>query len=93
MTWSPCTVVHGVGCVAVAMSMRGLPPTPIALPGEAALRAVFAPSDGEALYFVAKGDGSHAFSASLEEHEENVRRYQLIRRADYRSSPSISDDQ
>jgi UPF0755 protein len=74
-------------------AMHGLPPTPIALPGEAALRAVFAPADGEALYFVAKGDGSHAFSASLEEHEENVRRYQLTRRADYRSSPSISDDQ
>ena len=74
-------------------TMRGLPPTPIALPGEAALRAVFAPADGEALYFVAKGDGSHAFSATLEEHEENVRRYQLTRRADYRSSPSISDGQ
>ena len=72
-------------------AIRGLPPTPIALPGEAALRAVFSPADGEALYFVAKGDGSHAFSATLEEHEENVRRYQLTRRADYRSSPSISD--
>ena len=74
-------------------AIRGLPPTPIALPGEAALRAVFAPADGEAVYFVAKGDGSHAFSATLEEHEENVRRYQLTRRADYRSSPSISDGQ
>ena len=74
-------------------AMRGLPPTPIALPGQAALRAVFSPDDGEALYFVARGDGSHAFSASLEEHEENVRRYQLTRRADYRSSPSISDGQ
>ena len=74
-------------------TIRGLPPTPIALPGEAALRAVFAPADGEALYFVAKGDGSHAFSATLEEHEDNVRRYQLTRRADYRSSPIISNDQ
>ena len=55
-------------------AIQGLPPTPIALPGEAALRAVFAPADGEALYFVAKGDGSHAFSVTLEEHEENVRR-------------------
>ena len=73
-------------------AIQGLPPTPIALPGEAALRAVFAPADGEALYFVAKGDGSHAFSATLEEHEENVRRYQLSRRADYRSSPSTPDD-
>ena len=73
--------------------IQGLPPTPIALPGEAALRAVFAPADGEALYFVAKGDGSHAFSVTLEEHENNVRRYQLTRRADYRSSPSGSKDQ
>jgi UPF0755 protein len=45
------------------------------------------------MYFVAKGDGSHAFSATLEEHEENVRRYQLTRRADYRSSPKASADQ
>ena len=74
-------------------AIHGLPPTPIALPGEAALRAVFTSADGEALYFVAKGDGSHAFSATLEEHEDNVRRYQLTRRADYRSSPIISNDQ
>ena len=74
-------------------AMHGLPPTPIALPGEAALRAIFTPADGEALYFVAKGDGSHAFSATLEEHEDNVRRYQLTRRADYRSSPDISNEQ
>ena len=74
-------------------AIHGLPPTPIALPGEAALRAVFAPADGEALYFVAKGDGSHAFSATLQEHEDNVRRYQLTRRADYRSSPDVSNEQ
>ena len=74
-------------------AIHGLPPTPIALPGKAALRAVFSPADGEALYFVAKGDGSHAFSATLEEHEENVQRYQLTRRADYRSSPDISNEQ
>ena len=74
-------------------AIHGLPPTPIALAGEAALRAVFSPADGEALYFVAKGDGSHAFSATLEEHEENVQRYQLTRRADYRSSPDISNEQ
>ena len=74
-------------------AIHGLPPTPIALPGEAALRAVFSPADGEALYFVAKGDGSHAFSATLKEHEENVQRYQLTRRADYRSSPDISNEQ
>ena len=49
--------------------------------------ASLTPKDGEALYFVAKGDGSHAFSRTLSEHEENVRRYQLKRRKDYRSSP------
>ena len=74
-------------------AINGLPPTPIALPGEAALRAVFAPDATASLYFVAKGDGSHAFSATLKEHEENVRRYQLTRRADYRSSPGSPDGQ
>lgn len=70
--------------------IKGLPPTPIALPGEAALRAVFNPDDSDALYFVAKGDGTHAFSATLEAHEANVRRYQLNRRSDYRSTPDSS---
>ena len=66
----------------------GLPPTPIALPGKEAIAAALNPKDGESLYFVAKGDGSHAFSRTLSEHEENVRRYQLKRRKDYRSSPN-----
>ena len=68
--------------------IRGLPPSPIALPGEAAIRAVFQPADTDALYFVAKGDGSHAFSATLSEHQANVRQFQLQRRADYHSSPA-----
>jgi len=55
----------------------GLPPTPIALPGKAAIDAVLHPTDGKSLYFVAKGDGSHQFSATLEEHNRAVRRYQL----------------
>ena len=46
----------------------------------------FFPDDSAALYFVAKGDGSHAFSQNLAEHDANVRRFQLNRRADYRST-------
>ncbi|GAB6067538.1 endolytic transglycosylase MltG [Methylothermus subterraneus] len=54
----------------------GLPPTPIALPGRAAIHAALHPSLGDALYFVAKGDGSHDFSATFEEHMRKVDRYQ-----------------
>ncbi len=56
---------------------KGLPPTPIAMPGRAALRAVVNPADGEALYFVAKGNGSHYFSATYKEHRCAVIEYQL----------------
>lgn len=55
----------------------GLPPTPIALAGEAAIRAAVDPADGESLYFVSRGDGTHKFSATLEEHNRAVQRYQL----------------
>ena len=67
---------------------RGLPPGPIALPGGAAIRAAMHPAAGDALFFVAKGDGSHEFSETLEQHQAAVRQYQLRRRADYRSSPA-----
>lgn len=64
----------------------GLPPTPIALAGREALHAALHPAPGDSLYFVAKGDGSHHFSATLAEHQRAVRRYQVEqRRADYRS--------
>jgi UPF0755 protein len=54
-----------------------LPPTPIALPGAGALEAAVSPEMNGAIYFVAtgRGDGSHHFSATLEQHEEAVRNY------------------
>ena len=54
----------------------GLPPTPIAMPGKAAMLAAIAPSSSTALYFVARGDGSSYFSQSLNEHNQAVNRYQ-----------------
>lgn len=55
----------------------GLPPTPIALPGKAALAAVIHPAETDALYFVSRGDGSHEFSATLDAHNRAVAKYQL----------------
>ena len=55
----------------------GLPPTPIAMPGMASLNAVLHPAETDALYFVARGDGSHEFSPSLEAHNRAVAKYQL----------------
>jgi UPF0755 protein len=57
----------------------GLPPTPIALPGRAALRAAVTPATSQALYFVARGDGSSQFSDDLAAHNAAVARYQLHR--------------
>jgi UPF0755 protein len=54
----------------------GLPPTPIAMPGKAALLAAVQPQPTKALYFVARGDGSSQFSTTLEEHNRAVNKYQ-----------------
>ncbi len=68
--------------------IAGMPPTPIALVGREAIHAALHPAEGRTLYFVARGDGSHVFSETLEQHNRAVREYQLKRRADYRSSPA-----
>ena len=54
----------------------GLPPTPIAMPGLDALRATLNPASSDALYFVARGDGTSKFSRTLAEHERAVTQYQ-----------------
>jgi UPF0755 protein len=66
----------------------GMPPTPIAMVGREAINAALHPVAGKSLYFVARGDGSHVFSNTLDAHNRAVREYQLTRRADYRSSPA-----
>jgi UPF0755 protein len=66
----------------------GLPPTPISLPGRAAISAALHPQQGNELYFVARGDGTHEFSATLDDHNRAVQRLQVARRSNtYRSQP------
>ncbi len=86
------TVIYGLGGIDGALTRshlkkdtayntytrRGLPPTPIAMPGLAALRAAVRPAKTTALYFVARGDGSHAFSDTLKEHNIAVSRYRKL---------------
>ena len=61
----------------IATATPRLPPTPIAMPGRAAINAVLHPADGEELFFVATGlgDGSHKFSATKDEHDAAVAEY------------------
>ena len=56
--------------------INGLPPTPIALPGESSIIASLNPDPGDSLYFVSRGDGTHQFSVSLEEHNAAVNQFQ-----------------
>jgi UPF0755 protein len=58
----------------------GLPPTPIAMPGQASLRSALRPGRTESLYYVSRGDGSSHFSRSLDEHNRAVSKYQLRRK-------------
>jgi len=66
--------------------MKGLPPTPIAMVGQDAIHAAVNPKAGRSLYFVAKGDGTHQFSETIQAHNKAVRAYQLKRRKGYRST-------
>lgn len=66
----------------------GLPPTPIAMVGREAIRAALNPEGERALFFVAKGDGTHYFSKTLQEHNRAVRKYQMRRSSNYRSTPN-----
>ena len=57
--------------------IKGLPPGPIGLVSKSSIEAAINPEEGTSLYFVAKGDGTHYFSDTLEEHNRAVRKYQL----------------
>jgi len=69
--------------------INGLPPTPIAMPGRDSINAALNPGVGSSLYFVARGDGGHFFSDTLDEHNRAVRKYQIEQRAKiYQSAPN-----
>jgi UPF0755 protein len=60
--------------------IEGLPPTPIANPGLAAIKAVLNPPDTKELYFVADGTGGHVFAETIEQHNDNVAKWRKIER-------------
>jgi UPF0755 protein len=70
---------------------RGLPPGPIANPGEAALQAALDPPPTEDLYFVANTEGGHFFSKTLQEHNENVARYRRLLEKSQNRPPSAPE--
>lgn len=72
--------------------IKGLPPTPIANPGRAALQAVANPWRTKDLYFVADGTGGHVFAATLEEHNANVRRWRRME-SERAANPEVVDGQ
>ncbi len=62
-------------------AIKGLPPTPIANPGKAALEAVLQPLESDDLFFVADGSGGHVFAATYDEHRRNVAKWRQVERA------------
>lgn len=71
-----------------------LPPTPIALPGREAIHAALNPQQDGSLYFVARGDGSHAFNRTLSAHNRAVREFQIYKRKkNYQSAPQTTQAQ